>query len=262
MKRVHQITMLLALIAILLMGNEIQAQGRGGHRGGSSSRPAVTRPTQTQRPTTTQRPQQRPDYRPKPTPQRPGYRPSQPPPRPGFAPHRVVRPYKPHYIRVLPSGYRPYAYRGINYSFYGGIYYRPYGNTYIVCRPPVGFIIATAAITTAAIVAVSIAASQNATNNQPAQQSQNTDNSATTSAPTTVNQAQYFYSEGTFYVKKSDEEYEVVSPPIGAQVPAIPEDCEESIIDGKTYYKVDDTYFKTVVVAGKPMFEVVGKEVK
>jgi hypothetical protein len=53
-----------------------------------------------------------------------------------------------------------------------------------------------------------------------------------------------------------------VGPPIGAVVESIPNDCEEFILDGQTYYKVDDTYYRAIYIDGVLMYEVVGKEVK
>jgi len=50
--------------------------------------------------------------------------------------------YEPHYygyrVRRLPARFRRVSYWGIEYCYYNGIYYRPYGDWYIVCRPPFG----------------------------------------------------------------------------------------------------------------------------
>ena len=154
--------------------------------------------------------------------------------------HRtVVRHHAPRTVYVLPVGYRPYRYMGVSYSFYNGFYYRPYSGAYIMCRPPAGFVITAVALRTVVLSPVIF-------------------------NPTVVvyRQPQYYYSQGTFYVRKSSTEYRVVGPPIGAMVYEIPYDYEEFILDGQTYYKVDDTYYAPVFVDGDWMYEVVGKEVR
>ena len=49
---------------------------------------------------------------------------------------------RPHYfgyrVHVLPPHYRRITHWGIDYYFYEGIYYRPFGGVYVICRPPFG----------------------------------------------------------------------------------------------------------------------------
>jgi len=150
----------------------------------------------------------------------------------------VVNYYPPKTVHVLPVGYRSYRYGGVSYSFHNGYYYRYYGGTYMICRPPVGFVITAVSLRTVSLTPVIFT---------PA---------------IMYAQPQYYYSQGTYYVKSYPNQYRVMSPPIGAQVPYIPEDCEEFILYGVTYYKVDDTYYTPVFVNGRIMFEVVGKEIR
>ena len=50
--------------------------------------------------------------------------------------------HNPHYygyrVHKLPPRHRRITYWGVEYCIYDGIYYRPYGNFYVVCRPPFG----------------------------------------------------------------------------------------------------------------------------
>ena len=149
----------------------------------------------------------------------------------------IVHYHTPKTVHVLPVGYRTYRHSGVTYSFHNGYYYRPYGGTYVICRPPVGFVITAVSLRTVALTPVIFT---------PA---------------IMYYQPQYYYSHGTYYIKNSYSQYRVVSPPIGAQVPYLPEDYEEFILYGNTYYKVDDTYYAPVFVNGRIMFEVVGKEI-
>ena len=49
-------------------------------------------------------------------------------------------------------------------------------------------------------------------------------------------------------------------PPAGALVESLPEDYELIELGGNTYYKVDDTVFRSTISAdGKACFEVLGQ---
>ena len=69
----------------------------------------------------------------------------------------------------------------------------------------------------------------------------------------------YLYHDGVFYSKNAQGEYVVMVPPAGALVEALPDDFETLTIDGKEYYRVEDTIYGLVVVDGKPCFEVIGQ---
>ena len=71
--------------------------------------------------------------------------------------------------------------------------------------------------------------------------------------------AGYLYQDGTFYVQNARGEYEVIVPPAGALVEALPDDFETLSIDGKEYYRVDDTIYGLTIVDGKAWFEVIGQ---
>lgn len=44
-------------------------------------------------------------------------------------------------VRVLPDGYRHYAYAGRSYYSHGGIWYAPRGPRFVVVHPPVGLVV-------------------------------------------------------------------------------------------------------------------------
>ena len=47
----------------------------------------------------------------------------------------------PRYVDRLPGGYRQYAWNGRPYYHYGGAWYRPYGNRYVVVGAPYGLFV-------------------------------------------------------------------------------------------------------------------------
>ncbi len=47
----------------------------------------------------------------------------------------------PRYVNTLPGGYRQYNWNGRPYYHYGGAWYRPYGNRYVVVGAPYGLFV-------------------------------------------------------------------------------------------------------------------------
>ncbi|WP_036674186.1 DUF6515 family protein [Pedobacter heparinus] len=71
---------------------------------------------------------------------------------------------------------------------------------------------------------------------------------------------QFYYSGGLFY-RQYDNNYKVVVPPVGAQVPSIPSDAKEVVINGQTFYEYKGVYYNAVQDAnGKTVYVVAGKD--
>ena len=203
--------------------------------------------------------------------------------------------YYGHRVRVLPSNVLRRMYRGVTYYCYNDIWYRPYGGYYVVCRPPYGTSLAANIIADVAWTAVRLSyyntvantyrqvndnnryiaeqneiiaqnnaliASQNAAiaqNQQMAQSAYALANDLGLVQSYAAADSEYFYQDGVFYSKDSRGEYQVIVPPAGALVEALPEDFDMVTLNGEEYYKVDDTVYKVTVYDGKPYFEVVGQ---
>ncbi|HEY0175875.1 MAG TPA: DUF6515 family protein [Pedobacter sp.] len=72
--------------------------------------------------------------------------------------------------------------------------------------------------------------------------------------------AQYYYSGGLYY-RQYDDEYKVVVPPVGAEVPSIPTDASEVTVNGQTYYEYKGVYYSPVEKAdGKTAYIIAGKD--
>lgn len=205
----------------------------------------------------------------------------------------------PHYygyrVRTLPIHVVRHVYGGITYYYYDNIWYRPYNGYYIVCRPPFGTSLAANIINDVAWTAVqlsyyntvantynqisennqyiaqqnAIIAQNNATiaaQNQAIAQSQTKAQMAYSLANElgliqsyAAADASYFYQDGVFYSQSSDGQYYVIVPPAGALVETLPEDFDTVILNGKEYYKVDNTVYQMTISEGKPYFEVLGQ---
>ena len=204
----------------------------------------------------------------------------------------------PHYygyrVHHLPPRYRRYTYWGVDYFFYDGIYYRPWGHVYVVCRPPFGVTFAVSLLG-ATLRAVNFAYYCNSyrvysaidANNRIIDQqnliiAQNNatiaaQNSAmalnTTHANTAYTLANslglvqsyayanepYYYQDGVFYRVNAAGQYEVIVPPAGALVGELPDDYETITLGGQEFYKVDDTVYRLTLVNGVPQLEVLGQ---
>lgn len=204
-------------------------QDRPGQNRPSQNRPSQNRPSQN-RP----KPNGPAAHRPVPP---PGHnRPTPPPARPGgFTPRPSVHHYYGYYVNTLPFGARV-IYRGPHTYYYAdGRYYRFTDNRYIVCRPPVGAVIAKTLVDGIIdLVAYSVRDSYGRTHRY------------------------YTDGDGVYYLK-SGSNYIVVDPPVGAIVYELPYGYEEVVINGTKYYRVDDTIYELVYNGPQNYyFEVVG----
>ena len=197
-------------------------------------------------------------------------------------------------VTYLPDRYVMHHYWGIDYYFCDDLWYRMHGGHYYVCRPPFGYHF----VPTVADVVYSacrfayfcdvlntyetindnartiteqnaVIAQNNATiAAQNEQIALNTEKAA--AAYKAANgmglvqsyadaSVEYFYDDGVFYTKDSDGQYVVIVPPAGALVQELPDDYDAITIDGKEYYKVDDTVYEMTIVDGSAYFQVLGQ---
>ena len=204
----------------------------------------------------------------------------------------------PHYfgfrIHSLPPRYRKVHYYGFDYYVYNDIYYRPFRGYYVICRPPVGVIIANA-IRDAVFAPVRFAyyhsvyrtysgwdsysryidqqnriiaennaliARQNsmlAMNTTSAQTSYEIANRLGLAQSYAYANQEYYYDDGVFYILNAKGRYEVIVPPAGALVDELPEDYDTLTLGGTELYRVDDTVYRVVMVSGRPCLEVLGQ---
>ena len=205
---------------------------------------------------------------------------------------------RPHYfgyrIHVLPPHYRRITHWGIDYYFYEGIYYRPFGGVYIVCRPPFGTPLERA-IDRALFNLVRFSYYCNTYRtyntvfdnyNVIAQQNliiaQNNARIAAQNASYALNSGRalsayelanklglvqsyayansdYFYQDGVFYSVSASGNYTTIVPPAGALVSSLPDDYETIVLNGVEYYMVDNTVYRTTLFDGQPYLEVLGQ---
>lgn len=71
----------------------------------------------------------------------------------------------------------------------------------------------------------------------------------------------YYYDDGIFYSPYDNGGYQVVTPPLGAAVPSLPDDATPILIDGIQYYEASGVYYKqTTDDKGKVVYVVAGRD--
>lgn len=264
-------------LALAAFQPEMSAQPRSGSRSSSTSRPTSSDRSSGHSARPASRPSAKPDNRPKPNGPKPGYRPGTPdrpigvrPPSSRLPqPHRppVYRPARPKRPYVRPIVIRP-AYgsviaaeiaAGMTWAAVNMAYFNTVARTYDQISDNSETIAMQNEIiaqNNATIAAQNQAIAQSQTR---AQQAYGLANSLGLVQSYADAGASYFYQDGVFYIQGTDGQYYVIVPPAGALVENLPEDFETVVINGNTYYKVDNTIYQMTIVDGKPYFEVVGQ---
>lgn len=172
-------------------------------------------------------------------------------------------------LNAVPRGATIRVYNNVNYYYYDGIYYRPYRlGGYIVSRPPIGTYYSSTALNIALTIATinaynnaarrienAVALSRAYALYNTRYQVRDTD-SYVTNIALQNNGSDYYYQDGVFYTLRNGQYY-VIEPPIGALIEQLPEDYEEIVLDGQTYYQVENALYKVTVIDGALYFEVV-----
>lgn len=196
-------------------------------------------------------------------------------------------------VHSMPPRPKKVRYYGIDYYLHNDVYYRIYGSSYIVCRPPVGVVITKTVRTPFGRVTFSYYTNTYRSYNGWDSYSRYIDeqnriiaqNNAYIAAQNraiamNLNHAQssyelayklglaqsyayanwdYYYDDGVFYIINRNGRYEVIVPPAGALVDELPDDYETIYLGGMELYRVDDTIYRTVLVSGRPYLEVLGQ---
>lgn len=203
----------------------------------------------------------------------------------------------PHYfgyrVHVLPTHYIRRTFWGYDYYICDGIYYRYWDNCYYICRPPFGILFDRALYDLELVLCDfayynTVRRTYNVVNDNYRTIAEQNDiiaeNNATIAAQNSAiargaaaanvsydlasrlglfqsyanADQQYYYDDGIFFIEK-DGQYQTIVPPAGALIAELPDDYDIITLDGEEFYKVDDTVYRTVVVDGKALFEVLGQ---
>ena len=153
---------------------------------------------------------------------------------PGTSRSYQGRPERPGYSYNRPGYNRPGYRPGVNFrpgygyrQGYGRAYYRPYYSYYNFYRPFLGFRIG--------VLPYGY-------------------------YPFSYGPNQFYYSGGLFY-QQNNNQYEVVIPPVGAEVPNLPQEANLVTIDGIDYYEYKGVYYtQSQNDDGATVYIVAGKD--
>ncbi|MGY3053584.1 hypothetical protein ACVWYG_001784 [Pedobacter sp. UYEF25] len=159
--------------------------------------------------------------------------------------YNFYRPFIGFRLNILPYGYYPFYYGDQQYYYYGGLFYRPFQNSYEVVVPPVG-----ADVPTLPSGAKSIA----------------------------INGTDYYEYKGVYYTEKVNSDNQTVyvvagkdgvlntsdglvdTHQIGDIVKQLPPDSQEITIKNETLYiSPDGVYYEQVVDGDNISYQVVGR---
>lgn len=147
-------------------------------------------------------------------------------------------------VNRVPAAAVSLVFGDSRYFFCEGVFFRPVGATFEVCRPPVGMMVDH--LPTYMVVA-SMSVPVEAWN------------------PTTGHLVRYakkenvYYHDGVFYVKESAQNrYRVIPPLKGAWVSYLPPDRMHLVVGNQLFFRVGDTYYLHRRVSGEDWFVVVG----
>jgi len=144
----------------------------------------------------------------------------------GFGYRGHVLPYGGIYR--LPSSYIRLSFGGYPYYFADGLFYASYGDYYGLVVPPFGL---TMGILPRGYWGFSFGGFP------------------------------YYYYSGVFYRPTEDKKYQVVQAPVGAEVPSLPKDAKQIVVNDQKLYEYLGTYYKEVMGAdGKIKYIVQGKD--
>lgn len=124
--------------------------------------------------------------------------------------YRFYGPYRGQRVVQIAGPRIIVPYRGIQFYYSNGFYYRPYSGYFRVVAPPIGIHISILPRGYKRIY---------------------------------VHDVPYYYYGGTYY-RKGGDKYEVVQPPLGASVPDLPNGTKVVVINGQKYFELDGTYYK------------------
>jgi hypothetical protein len=150
--------------------------------------------------------------------------------RPIIINRNIYRPRNLNYGRrnKLPYNYASIIYRGRPYFYANGLYYSNVGNYYNLITPPFGL---TVSLLPRGYWGFNYGGFP------------------------------HYYVGGIFYRATNDRQYEIIEPPMGAEVPSIPTDAKLVIINEQKFYEYLGTYYKEVTRSnGTVSYIVQGKD--
>lgn len=160
------------------------------------------------------------------------------------------------YMATRPKQTTTVVVTGTTYYYAGGVYYVKSGSGYVVVSAPPGAVVySVPTYTTVVYVGTTEYMYVNGTyyvpTTKPAEQPPPPDPAATTAS------AQAEDPSDIPMIENEEENYEVVTSPVGATVPYLPEEADEETVNGTRYFVHEGTYYKPFAGDGETIYMVV-----
>ncbi len=162
------------------------------------------------------------------------------------------------YAATRPKQSTTVVVTGTTYYYSGGVYYMSSGSGYVVVAPPPGAVVYSVPTYSTVVYVgtteyVYVSGTYYVPTTKPAEQPSPPDATATTKS------AEQADDPSDIPMKEGGEEqnYEVVTAPVGATVPYLPEEAEEKTVGGKKYFVHDGTYYRAFASDGDTVYMVV-----
>ena len=152
---------------------------------------------------------------------------------------------------------------GSRYYYWGGMYYVSSGSGYVVVPPPPTAVVYAIPVAATPVYAGSTTyyyygGTYYVPTDKPAEEPKGTEttvnvNVKTDASATETKQETMDAPEMT----QDDSNYEVVTPPVGATVPYLPDEAKEETIGGKKYFVNEGAYYRAFASDGETIYMVV-----
>jgi len=154
---------------------------------------------------------------------------------------------------------------GSSYYYWGGMYYVSSGSGYVVVSPPPKAVVYAIPVTATPVYVGSTpyyyyGGTYYVPTTKPAEKPKgtettvnvnvSTDASATETKPETMDAPE---------MTQDDSNYEVVTPPVGATVPYLPDEAKEETVGGKKYFVSEGAYYRPFASDGETIYMIVEK---
>ena len=161
------------------------------------------------------------------------------------------------YAATRPKQSTTVVVTGTTYYYSGGVYFASSGSGYVVVAPPSGAVVY-AVPTATTVVYVGTApyyyygGTYYVATTAPAEKPPPPD-----AAATTASEKKEESLEDVPMTDDEDQNYEVVSAPVGATVPYLPDEAKEEVVGGKKYFAYAGTYYRAFASDGDTLYQVV-----
>jgi hypothetical protein len=152
---------------------------------------------------------------------------------------------------------------GSSYYYWGGLYYVSSGSGYVVVAPPPTAVVYAIPVAATPVYAGSTTyyyygGTYYVPTDKPADEPEGTEDKITVDVKADASAAETKQETmDTPEMTQDDSNYEVVTPPVGAAVPYLPDEARKETVGGKQYFVHEGAYYRPFASDGETIYMVV-----